>query len=250
MNAKIIQFNYDAALAISNKIKLNYFGENTTAPKFDNMSIAEFLIKARSTLEEIYNVIENNHLKLIAENSLPFVDQLILDCEYALISINSMNFKIEILMMDGINKIQTNSALIKSLFCKFFNKIQLICEEETDQVKAFFARIMGDVELLKTKFSSLILQLVETSTGFNLATNVGVEQKQNMKCITCDKHLDDEVCYKCIECRASELCADCLLNHGGHCEIYDEINQSHHVFLVLRQGTPFNKNIFDLLFLK
>jgi hypothetical protein len=99
---------------------LNYFGENSTA----SMSNAGLLIKAKSTLEEIYNVIENIHLKLIAENSLPLVDQIILDCEYALISINSINFKIKILMMDGINKVQTNSALIKFLFCKFFNKIE------------------------------------------------------------------------------------------------------------------------------
>ena len=162
IKAKITQFNYDAAIAIYNKIELNFSGENTTATIFDNISNAGFLIKAKSTLEEIYNIIENIHLKLIAENSLPFVDQIILDCEQALISINSINFKIEILL---ITKLQTNSALIKSSFCIFFNTLQLICEKEKDQVKAFYPRIKDYLELFKNDFSTLILQLVKTSTG-------------------------------------------------------------------------------------
>ena len=144
---------------------MNFSCENIEASIFDNISNEGFLIKAKCTLEEIYNVIENIHLKLIAENSMPFVDKIILDCEHALISINSINLKIEILMMDGITKLQTNSALIKSSFCKFFNTLQLICEKEKDQVEAFYPRIMDYLELFKKDFSTLILQLVETSTG-------------------------------------------------------------------------------------
>ena len=49
-------------------------------------------------------------------------------------------------MMDGITKLQTNSALIKSLFCIFFNTLQLICEKENDQVKAFYPRFMDSLE--------------------------------------------------------------------------------------------------------
>jgi hypothetical protein len=55
--------------------------------------------------------------------------------------------------------------LIKSLFCEFFNKLQLICEEEKEQLKQFFTQIVCDVELFNKKFSTLILQLVETFKG-------------------------------------------------------------------------------------
>ena len=157
----ITQFNYDAALAMSSKI-LNFLNENTKASK---SHITKFLINAKSTLEEIYNEIEKIHLKLIAENSVILVNKIIVDCEHALISINSINLKIEILIMDGIFKIKARSNSIKSLFCEFFNKLQLICEEENNQVIVFFTRIVRDAKIFKNKFSTLILQLLETSTG-------------------------------------------------------------------------------------
>ena len=81
--------------------------------------------------------------------------------------------------------------------------------------------------------------------AFNLV-NGGDKKKHKIECIYCDKLLDVEVRYKCLECRASDLCADCLLDHGKHCDIIEEINKSHHVFLVLRNGRPFDKNTFDI----
>lgn len=178
MNSKISQFIYDAALEISIKIKSNFSGENTEASTNEN--IKDFLIKAKYTLEEIYNKIEIIHQNLITEGSLPFVDKIIVDCEHVLISINSINLKIEILIINGISKIQASSALIKSLFCEFLNKLKLLCEEELkrptieiicdDQLKAFFIRIMCYMELFKTLFSTLVLQMLELSAGTFLNT--------------------------------------------------------------------------------
>ena len=78
--------------------------------------------------------------------------------------------------------------------------------------------------------------------------NGGDQKKHKAECFYCCKLLEDELHYKCLECRAGDLCARCLLDLGKHCEIIKEINESHHSFLVLRQESTFDNDTFDLLF--
>ena len=92
--------------------------------------------------------------------------------------------------------------------------------------------------------SSVYLNLSEAF----ILPNGGDQKKHQAECFYCYQLLEDGIHYKCLECRASDLCARCLLDHGEHCEIIKEINESHHAFLVLRQESTFNKDIFDLLF--
>ena len=161
------QLTNKVAMAISNKIKLNFVGQNVNVSKFDDNNTG-FLIKTTITLKEIHEEIENFHLKLIEKPSIQFVDEVIISCERALISINSIIFKIEIISMDSTHQIKINkSPLIKSLFCELFSSLQYICEEKKNQVNLFLTSIEQNMALFKKKFSFQILQSLETSLGKN-----------------------------------------------------------------------------------
>lgn len=155
----VSQFIKDVASEISRKIQPHISAETTVAAVTAD-DTKQFLRNAEAILKAIHADIEEVHLKLIAQISVPSVDKLISECEDALISINSISLKIGIVLLWDVSKFQKISTALQSDCREFFNKLQLLCADDNEQLTAFFTRIVNIVESFKNSVSTLIFQVL------------------------------------------------------------------------------------------